>query len=120
VTILAVSLLVSILALSLLIGWLIVQLRLASKQALDMAKDAMALMKAASVEEHTRAQIMKERDAMYRKQLEDALATEQEKKSKPAPKEEIVEIIDDVGHARQVDFSRLEAIGPDDILDLMK
>jgi hypothetical protein len=119
-TILAVSLLVSILLLTGLIAWLVLQLKQAGKESLNLAERALELMKAASVEEHVRAQIIRGREGLYQKQLEDALAAERLKGRQPKDDvgPELIEVIDDNGKTREVDFSKLEAIGPDDLLNL--
>ena len=108
----------AILVMSGLVVWLTMQLRAGYKDVLATVIQAMEMVKASSIEEHVAAQALKGREALYQRQLEDELARVTKTKP-PAPAEpEQIEVIDDKGTARLIDYSKLEALGPDDISNL--
>jgi hypothetical protein len=116
-TLLFVAILVAIVALVGLVAWLVVQLKRSASEAISVAVKGMELLKASSLEQVAQVEAIRGREQLYQRQLEDAVAGKQIPLPAASTEPEMVEIVDDTGRARTIDMRKLQAIGPDDVMD---
>jgi hypothetical protein len=93
-----------------LIGYLVHRISTEPVRLMAMATKAMELLKAANLEEQARVDVLRDREVLYRKQLEDALVEERVVKTQPK-QEEYLELED----GGRIHMSQLEPITASDL-----